>query len=233
MIMPPWLRRFMLAVHIMCSVGWCGSVVVFLALAILGVTSHDAQHVRSAYLVMAPTAWWVLVPLALASLATGLIEGLGTTWGLFQHWWVVAKLVLTLLSTIVLLAYMTTFDGMARVAADLGSPLDAVKDPSPVLHGALALVVLLVATVLSVYKPRGRTAYGRRLQQALSAPGSASPRWAYLSGIFLTAVIVVVMAMLLLHAFSGRLPRQWRAIGPELDDRDLVQVRRHRPLPWR
>jgi len=204
----------MLTVHIMCSVGWCGSVVVFLALAILGVTSHDAQHVRSAYLVMAPTAWSVLVPLALASLATGLIEGLGTTWGLFQHWWVVAKLVLTLLSTIVLLAYMTTFDGMALMAADPGTPLDAVKDPSPVLHGTLALVVLLVVTVLSVYKPRGRTAYGRRLEQALSAPGSASPRWAYMSGIFLTAVIVVVMAMLILHAFSGRLPRHRGAPAP-------------------
>src|SRR5262245_66557568 len=105
--MPPRLRRFMLTVHIMCSVGWCGTVVVFLALAILGVTSHDAQRVRSAYLVMAPTAWWVLVPLALASLATGLIEGGGTTWGLLEHWWLGGIPMLTLLTKVVLLAYNT------------------------------------------------------------------------------------------------------------------------------
>jgi hypothetical protein len=207
MTMPPRLRRFMLTVHVMCSVGWCGSVVVFLVLAILGLTSHDEQRVRSAYLVMAPAAWWVLVPLALASLVTGLIEGLGTTWGLLQHWWIVAKLALTLLSTMVLFAYMRTFDLMARVAADPSSPLATVKDPSPVLHGALALIVLLVVTALSIYKPLGRTPYGRRLDQMPSTTSPASTRFASMSGILLTAVIVVVLAMLLLHAVRGPLPR--------------------------
>jgi hypothetical protein len=40
-----------------------------------------------------------------------------------------------------------------------------LTDPSPVIPGALALVLLVLATFLSVYKPRGMTPYGRRKAQ--------------------------------------------------------------------
>jgi hypothetical protein len=40
-----------------------------------------------------------------------------------------------------------------------------LRDPSPVLHAGAALVLLLVATTLSVYKPRGLTRYGWRKQR--------------------------------------------------------------------
>jgi len=40
-----------------------------------------------------------------------------------------------------------------------------VRTASPVLHAAAALLLLLVATVLAVYKPRGMTRYGQRKQQ--------------------------------------------------------------------
>jgi hypothetical protein len=36
---------------------------------------------------------------------------------------------------------------------------------SPTLHASLALVLLLVATVLAVFKPRGMTRYGQRRQR--------------------------------------------------------------------
>jgi len=39
-----------------------------------------------------------------------------------------------------------------------------VRTSSPVLHAAAALLLLLVATVLAVYKPRGMTRYGQRKQ---------------------------------------------------------------------
>ena len=54
---------------------------------------------------------------------------------------------------------------MAAVAADPNAHLDAVRNPSPTLHAVLALLILLVATVLAVYKPRGVTPYGQRKQQ--------------------------------------------------------------------
>jgi hypothetical protein len=162
--MGPGLRRFALTNHVAVSVGWMGAVVVFLALAGLGLTSDDPTIVRGVYLAMEHAAWLTLVPLAFASLVTGVVMSLGTTWGLFRHYWVVFKLIITVFATIVLLIYMETFSQMAAVAADSGTQLDVVRNPSPLVHAALALVTLLVATVLAIYKPQGVTPYGRRKQ---------------------------------------------------------------------
>ena len=165
MMMAPRLRKFAFTAHVTSSVGWLGAVMAFLALAVVGMTSEDAQTVRGAYLVMEPAAWWVLVPLAFASLLTGLVMSLGTTWGIFRHYWVLFKLVIAVFATIILLIYMGTFRYMADMAADPGADLSMVRNASPVLHAALALLVLLVATVLAVYKPRGMTPYGQRKQR--------------------------------------------------------------------
>ena len=166
--MSPPLRRLALTAHVASSVGWLGAVVVFVALAVLGVTSGEPQTVRGAYLVMQPAAWSVLVPLAVASLLTGLIQSLGTKWGLARHYWVLFKLLINVVTTVVLLVYMQTFASMAAVAADPGADLARVRNPSPVIHAGGALVLLLTATALSVYKPRGITRYGwRRRQQDL------------------------------------------------------------------
>jgi hypothetical protein len=137
MIMTPRLRRFALTAHVT-TLGWLGAVGVFLALAVVGLTSQDAQTVRGACLVMEPAAWFVLVPLAFASLLTGIIHSLGTTWGLFRRYWVLFKLLITAVSTIVLLMYMQTFRFLAGAAADPSADLAAVRNDSPVLHAALA-----------------------------------------------------------------------------------------------
>jgi hypothetical protein len=164
MTMTPGLRKLALTTHVVSSVGWLGAVVVFLALALIGLTSQDAPTVRGAYLVMEPAAWFVLVPLAFASLLTGLVHALGTTWGLFRHYWVVFKLGINVFATFVLLTYMQTFRSMADAAADPNADLDAIRNGSPVSHAALALLLLLAATILAVYKPRGMTRYGQRKQ---------------------------------------------------------------------
>jgi len=68
---------------------------------------------------------------------------------------------------------METFSVMAGVAVDPSADLALVRNASPMLHAALALLVLLVATVLAVYKPRGMTRYGWRKQheqRAVSQP---------------------------------------------------------------
>ncbi|HUF82605.1 MAG TPA: hypothetical protein VMN03_15825 [Burkholderiales bacterium] len=116
------------------------------------------------YLVMEPAAWFVLVPLAFASLLTGIVQALGTTWGLFRHYWILFKLLLAVFITIVLLIYMKTFRVMAGVAADPSADLAVVRNASPALHAVLALLVLLAAVALAVYKPRGMTRYGWRKQ---------------------------------------------------------------------
>jgi hypothetical protein len=159
-MMTPALRRLTLTTHIATSAGWSGAVLVFLALAVIGLTSEDERIVRGAYLTMAPAAWFVLVPLAHASLLSGIALALGTAWGLLRHYWVAVKLLLTVFATVILLIYMETFRQMAAVAADPIVNLADVRNASPVVHSVLALVVLLTTTVLSVYKPWGLTPYG-------------------------------------------------------------------------
>jgi hypothetical protein len=158
----PGARKLALTAHVASSVGWLGAVAVFLALSLVGLTSGDQQTVRGAYLAMERAAWLVLVPLAFASLLTGIVQSLVTTWGLVRHYWVLFKLAITVFVTILLLVYLQTFRFMASVAADPGVELGAVRNASPALHAGLALVLLLVATVLAVFKPRGMTRYGRR-----------------------------------------------------------------------
>lgn len=173
MTMTPRLHKFVFTAHVTSSVGWLGAVVVFLALAVVGLTSQEAQTVRGIYLVMEPAAWLALVPLAFASLLTGIVQALGTPWGLFRHYWILFKLLITVFATIILLIYMQTFRVMAGVAADPSIDLVRVRNASPMLHAALALLLFLVATTLAVYKPRGMTRYGWRKQheqRALSKP---------------------------------------------------------------
>jgi hypothetical protein len=158
----PRLRKLALTAHVASSVGWLGAVVAFVALAVVGLASQDPETVRGAYLVMEPAGWFVLVPLAFASLLTGVVQSLVTTWGLFRHYWVLFKLAINLVSTTVLLLYTQTFSAMASVAADPTADLGAVRNASPLLHAIAALLLLLTATTLAVYKPRGLTSYGRR-----------------------------------------------------------------------
>ncbi len=162
MIMTPGLRKGALTAHVTSSVGWLGAVAGFLALSVAGLTSQDAQLVRAAYLAMKLTAWFVIVPLCIASLLTGLVSSLGTTWGLFRHYWVVAKLLMTIPATILLLVHMQPISRMAEAAAQAtlsSTDLGRLRMQLVVEAGA-ALLVLLVATALSVYKPQGRTRYG-------------------------------------------------------------------------
>jgi hypothetical protein len=169
MTMTPQVRKLALTAHVVSSVGWLGAVTAFLALAVTGVASHDSQLVRAVYLAAEPLTWFVIVPLAVASLVTGLVQSLGTHWGLFRHYWVVFKLLINLSASVVLLLYTQTVDSFADVAADSSAGLGELRGPTFVLHSGAALLLLLAATVLGVYKPRGMTRYGRRKQRQLRA----------------------------------------------------------------
>lgn len=165
-----------------------GAVAGFLALAIAGLTSQDAQMVRSAYLAMELIAWFVIVPLSFAPLLTGPVLSLGTPWGLFRHYWVLFSLVLTVFATVILLNHVPTVSFFADVAAETdsadvgglggdllhnGDHMSTEANPGgnlgglggELLHAGGGLLVLLVVQVLNVYKPRGMTPYGWRKQQ--------------------------------------------------------------------
>src|SRR5829696_2735262 len=165
MTMPPGLRKFALAAHLTFSLGWIGTVVAYLALGVAAVTSQDAQTVRAAWIAMELTGWYVIVPLALASLLTGLVMALGTKWGLFRHYWVLFSFVLTIIATVVLLVETQTISYFADIAADPTASSDDLRAlGSTLVHSVGGTVVLLVIVVLNVYKPRGMTWYGWRKQ---------------------------------------------------------------------
>ena len=81
------VRKGALLVHVATSIGWFGTVAVFLALAVTGATSSDPGLARACYAVMGVVGWAVIVPASLASLATGVVSSLGTPWGLFRYYW--------------------------------------------------------------------------------------------------------------------------------------------------
>lgn len=119
-----------------------------------------------------------VVPLALASLLTGLVQSLGTPWGLFRYYWVLAKLLLTVFATVVLLVKMELVGDAARLTAEATlsrADLRAVG-VQLVVHAAGGLLVLLLPAALSVYKPRGMTPYGAeaaRTARAVAVLGAA------------------------------------------------------------
>jgi hypothetical protein len=164
--MAPRLRKFALTVYVTSSVGLLGSTAAFLALDIAGLNDQDILIVRAAYLAMEMIARFVIVPLALAPLLTGLVQSLGTSWGLFRHYWVMVKLLLTAFATSVLLAKMELIGYAARLAAETTLSRADLRAAGIqlVVHAAGGLLVLLLPVVLSVYKPPGMTRYGWRKQ---------------------------------------------------------------------
>ena len=215
MTMTPRVTKFALTAHITSSVGWLGAVAGFLALAVAGLTSQDAQMVRAVYLAMELTGWFVIVPMSVASLLTGLVQSLGTTWGLFRHYWVLVKLLITIVATVLLLVHMQPVGHLARVVAEttLASGELAGLRLQLVADAGAALLALLVTTALSVYKPRGITPYGRK-QYDYSGPNgyadvgssrrstTGTPRWVKLFGI---VVLVLALLFVIRHVTGGGL----------------------------
>jgi hypothetical protein len=207
--MTPDLRKLALTAHVTSSVGWLGAVAGFLALAVAGLTSEDAQKVRAVYLALELTGWFVIVPLSFASPLTGLVQSLGTTWGLFRHYWVLIKFLITIPATILLVVHMQPVGHLARVVAETtlargdlaGLRIQLVAD------AGAALLVLFIATTLSIYKPRGLTPYGRRMQEQ---EGVLQPlrraATAYRWGMYvLIGLIGLVLLFIVIHLAGGGL----------------------------
>jgi hypothetical protein len=164
MTMTPSVRKLVLATHLTLSVGWIGAVLAYLALVIAAMTTQEAQTLRAAWIAMDLIGWYVIVPLALTSLATGLGMSLGTPWGLFRHYWILFSLGLTTLATVILLQHMRSVSVFAALAAITPSAATGELRVE-LVHAGLGLLVLLAVQVMNVYKPRGLTPYGWRKQQ--------------------------------------------------------------------
>lgn len=142
--------------HVLSSVGWFGAAVLVAFCGVYAATGADGSTSHAMYRTM-EAAPWLTIPLGLVAAATGLLLSVGTKWGIVRNWWVVAKIVIAVavLVTDPLLVARGAHDAAMTGAA-----------PRTLFGPVFAHVVLLAsATVLSVFKPKGRTPYGRRVDQ--------------------------------------------------------------------
>lgn len=201
--MSPHLRKLALTAHITVSVGWVGALAAFLALAIAGLVSQERATAQAAYLAMDLAAWFVILPLSLASLLTGVIQAFGTPWGLFRHYWVLAKLVLTALATFVLLLKLEPIRTLAGAAHGTTlNPDFTMLRLSLLVHAVGGLLVLLTITALAVYKPRGLTPFGLRKKANSRDPWAIvgagdTPRWVKAFGIGASLLLLLLALMTL------------------------------------
>jgi hypothetical protein len=152
----PQVYRLLLTTHIVVSGVWLGFAVAKLALALFALTT-DALYssMRVVYLAFPPAA--------VATLVTGVLLSLGTTWGLLRHYWVATKLALGIgvIVTGVALSDRLVQESIAAPGGGVvgGAAITEVVSAPATLLISLSVahaLMLGVATVLSVYKPWGR-----------------------------------------------------------------------------
>src|SRR4051794_8209349 len=145
----PAARRAVLTVHIIASVGLLGDCALIVATNVRAATTADPQLAASSYELLGMFTVLFGIPLSFTSLLSGVALGLGSKWGVVRHGWVAAKLVLQV--------------GVILVGAlVLGPGTDAMRDGTGgaearlIAGSAYDVAALLVATGLSVFKPRRR-----------------------------------------------------------------------------
>lgn len=162
------VRRGILVAHVAVSVSWLGLTVGLLTLGITAFVSGDPATAEAATRSMKTFGDWLVVPVALLSLVSGLVLSLGTPWGLARHRWVWTKFWLTLVTTG--LSIFSLRPGINAAAADGVADIDLVIAPS------VATATYLFITAISVLKPWGLTRRGRRLRISASSAKSVDAR---------------------------------------------------------
>jgi hypothetical protein len=140
--------------HILTSAAWFGVAVMVAFCGLAAAFTDDPTLSHALYRTM-ETAPWLSIPVGLTAVATGVVLSLGTPFGLVRHWWVVAKIVI---AALVVATDAFLVGRVAHHAVLVGHGSNPLRD-STIAH----VVVLGVATWLSVFKPRGRTPHGRRV----------------------------------------------------------------------
>jgi hypothetical protein len=142
-------RRTVLTAHVVSGVGLLGSVAAVLAINVRAATTADADLAAASYDLLAMFTVLFGIPLSMTALATGVLLGLASKWGVVKTGWVAIKLVLLL--------------GVILVGAlVLGPGTDAMRNGDGgaearlIAGSAYDVVALLAATGLSVFKPRRR-----------------------------------------------------------------------------
>ena len=169
------VRRSLLVLHVITSVGWLGVTLADLALAVTVATTTDPLLQHSVYRVLEVIGTVVLLPISASAFLTGVALSLGTPWGLVRHRWVLIKFVLTAVT--VALTYLSLVPGLREagdiVANTAPGELANVQESNLLVAACVSTSVYTFNVVLSVVKPFGRTRRGSRTPARRRAPVAA------------------------------------------------------------
>ncbi|KPM54870.1 hypothetical protein CcI49_08075 [Frankia sp. CcI49] len=166
-------RQLLLTAHVLVSVGWNGVALGQLALAVTASVNGDIRH--PAYELMHVFDRALNIPLALLTLATGILISLRTRWGLLHHWWVVTKLAITVFAVIFAAGFMRTLIVRAGDATADGEIHYSAPAVAIITGACLMNALFITATFLSTLKPWGRTRRGRQAGPRQRGPVPVSP----------------------------------------------------------
>jgi hypothetical protein len=155
----PW-RKLLLTIHVIATVSVLGTDLVLL---VLGLTSLGGADPRTIYPAAHLVSAWLVAPLAVLSLLSGLLLGILTPWGLFKYWWVTIKLAITAALTGVVLFVLVPRLGAAADAVTALPPhlLTSGERLPLVIAPAIASTLLALNVVLAIFKPGWRLRVGR------------------------------------------------------------------------
>ena len=152
------MRKGVLVVHIVSGGAWIGIDVAMGVVIFTALLAEDGNTRALCYRALELFAVWPLLTAGLLSLASGVVLGLGSKWGLIRYWWVAIKLVLN----VVLVALVPVLLRPQVIEmAEQGRRFMA-GEPASLAVGDLIFPpivspsALLIAFVLAVFKPWGR-----------------------------------------------------------------------------
>jgi hypothetical protein len=137
---------------------WIGIDVVMAVVIFTALLTDEDNTKALCYRALDLFAVWPLLTAGLFCLASGVVLGIGTKYGLVRYWWVAIKLVLNVL--LIALVPIALRPEVTR-AAEQGWRF-AAGEPASLVVGNLIFppivspTALLIAVVLAVFKPWGR-----------------------------------------------------------------------------
>ncbi len=160
-------RKATLAIHLFSAGAWIGIDVLVAVLVAVGWWSDDPERRATAYQALGWFVVWPMFTMAMVCLASGLLLGWGSRWGLVRYWWVAVKLVLTLvLSTLILVALRPGMPDVLEHGHNLAAGVPDRIDVSFLFFPpAVSLTALAFATAIAVFKPWGRIGRQRLRRQ--------------------------------------------------------------------
>lgn len=195
----PTARKLNFTIHLISSLAWIGAVGAFLVLSVVGLRSADPATIRACYFSMDLIGRYLIFPLSVATIVIGVIQALGTPWGLVRHYWVLLKLVLTVggAALLVLHQYGAIAEAARRPVAfgvQVGIGVGALGRQL-VMDAALAIILLVVIAGIAVFKPWGPTPYSKEAGANREMPLSLK--------LFCAALGAMIIAFAIMHHAPG------------------------------